>query len=170
MRGMPWKDEAGLTLAEILVAVALITIGLVAVMQWFPLGTQGMDTGRKQSTSVFLAERKIEQIKAWSVGTAANQGFLTVVPGGACFNAGNPCVNDAFNAIPGYPEYSRTVILSCLDTTVTPPVVVAGCPATSTARLLRVQVNYRRVTSVGTFTNAAPGANQVELSTILSLH
>src|SRR5574337_995138 len=129
MRGVPWKGEAGLTLVEILVSVALIMIVFVAVMQWFPLGTQGMDTGKKQSTGVFLAEQKLEQIKAWSLSTAAGQGFATVTPGGTCFNAGNPCADDAFNSIAGYPEYSRTVIIT---------------NPTPTTTLVRVQVGYQR--------------------------
>ena len=164
MKGMPWKGEAGLTLVEILVAVALMMIGLVAVMQWFPLGTQGMDTGKKQSTGVFLAEQKIEQIKAWALSTGAGQGFPTVLPNGACFNAGSPCANDAFSGIPGYPEYSRTVIVNC------PTAPFAGPCPTATTVLVRVQVNYRRVTSGGVFTNVAPGANQVELATVIAQH
>ena len=156
MRGMPWKDQAGLTLVEILVAVALITIGLVAVMQWFPLSTQGMDTGRKQSTAVFLGEQKLEQIKAWALSTGAGQGFATVSPGGTCFKAGNPCAADnpnfnGVNPIPGYAEYSRTVIIT---------------NPTATTTLVRVQVGYRRTTDVGTFT----AANQVELSTLIAQH
>lgn len=162
MRGMPWKDQAGLTLVEILVAVTLIMIGLVAVMQWFPIGTQGMDTGRKQSTGVFLAEQKIERIKAWGLSTAAGQGFATVTPGGTCFNPGNPCVNDALNTIPGYPEYSRTVIISDDVTSGSPP----GTPP-FTRKLVRVQVGYRYVTDVGVFQGAA---NQVELATVIAQH
>ena len=167
MRGMPWKDEAGLTLVEILVAVALIMIGLVALMQWFPLGTQGMETGRKQSTAVFLAEQQVEQIKAWALSTTAPQGWANppLTPFQPC-NPCNPCVNPCptntpfvsptFGAIPGYPEYSRTVILA------------AG--PTATTLLVRVQVDFRRVTEVGVFTSAAAGANQVELATIIAQH
>ena len=163
MKGVPWKSEAGFTLVEILVAVAIIMIALVAVIQWFSIGAQGMDTGRKQSTGVFLGEQKLEQIKAWALSAcigpgsvppcAVAQGFTTVVPGGTCFNAGNPCANDAFSTIAGYPEYSRTVV-------VTNP--------TPTTTLVRVQVNYRRVTDVGVFTNV--GANQVELATLIAQH
>ncbi len=152
MKGMPWDDARGFTLVELLVAVALIMIGLVAVMQLFPLGTQGMDTGRKQSTAVFLGEQKIEQIKAWALGTAAGQGFATVVkPGGTCANAGNPCADDLTNTIPGYPEYSRLVIIT---------------NPTATTTLVRVQVGYRGTTVRGGFT----GANQVELATLIAQH
>ncbi len=161
MRGMPWKDESGLTLVEILVAVALIMIGLVALMQWFPLGTQGMETGRKQSTAVFLAEQQLEQVKAWALSTTAPQGWANLpancgaAPDPAC-PANTPFAFQDFNAIPGYPEYSRTVILA------------AG--PTATTRLVRVQVNFRRVTSVGVLTNVAAGANQVELATVIAQH
>ncbi len=158
------RDQFGFTLAEIMVAVAIILIGLVAVIQWFPFGTQGMDTGKRQSTAVFLAEQKLEQIKAFSLSAAAGQGFLTVTPpGGACFNAGNPCANDGVNAIPGYPEYSRTVTVQCVVTQPAPPVVNAACPATATARLVRVQVGYQRVTTTGVFA----GATQVDFATMI---
>ena len=154
------REESGFTLVEILMAVAILMLGLVAVMQWFPLGTAGVESGRRQSTGVFLAEQKIEQIKAWSLGSAANQGFAQVIAGGGCFGAGGPCNNDALNTIPGYPEYSRTVtITACL---------AAPCPVplTTTTRLVRVQVQYRRVTDRGTLT----GGQQVDIATLLASH
>jgi len=146
MMGFCRRDQSGFTLVELLVAVAILMIGLVAVMQWFPLGTAGVETGRRQSTGVFLAEQRIEQIKAWALSTGAGQGFPTVVAGGAC------CANDAFNAIPGYPEYSRTV-------------TIANGP-TATTRLVRVQVQYRRVTDQGVFT----GGQQVDIATLIAQH
>jgi prepilin-type N-terminal cleavage/methylation domain-containing protein len=147
------REESGFTLVELLVAVAILMLGLVAVMQWFPLGTAGVETGRRQSTGVFLAEQKVEQIKAWSLSTAANQGFTTVAAGGTCFTDPNgPCRNDALNAIPGYPEYSRTV-------------TIANGP-TATTRLVRVQVQYRRVTDRGTLT----GGQQVDIATLIAQH
>lgn len=152
-RGFCGRDQSGFTLAEILVAVAIILIGLVAVMQWFPLGTAGVETGRRQSTAVFLAEQKIEQIKAWSLSAAAGQGFAAVTAGGGCFTApGGPCRDDAFNSIPAYLDYSRTVI-------------VQDGP-TPTTRLVRVQVAYRRVTTQGVFT----GGTQVDMATLIAQH
>jgi prepilin-type N-terminal cleavage/methylation domain-containing protein len=56
--------EAGFTLAEILVACAIISVGLVAVATGFGFGVDGVEAGRQQSTAVFLAEQQIEQAKA----------------------------------------------------------------------------------------------------------
>ncbi len=61
-----WKSrsgEAGFTLAEILVACAIISVGLVAVATGFGFGVDGVEAGRQQSTAVFLAEQRIEQAK-----------------------------------------------------------------------------------------------------------
>ena len=165
MSGFCHREESGFTLIEILVAVGILMIGLVAVMQWYPMGTAGVESGRRQSVAVFLAEQKIEQIKAWSLSTTAGQGFATVTAGGTCSTAANgPCRNDGLNTIPGYPEYSRTVCIT---------------PAPTTT-LVRVLANYRRVTDVGVFTPPAnpsclipppPGQQvQVELATLIAQH
>ncbi len=164
MKGVPWREEAGFTLVEILVAVAIIMIALVAVIQWFAIGTQGMDTGKKQSTAVFLGEQKLEQIKAWALSTQTApvaQGFTTVTLAGTCRTAG-PCADDnpnfnGVNIIAGYPEYSRTVIIT---------------NPTATTTLVRVQVGYRRSheggVQGGVFTRDA--LNQVELATLIAQH
>ena len=57
------SGEAGFTLAEILVACAIISVGLVAVATGFGFGVDGVEAGRQQSTAVFLAEQRIEQAK-----------------------------------------------------------------------------------------------------------
>lgn len=153
MKGFFCRDQSGFTLVEILVAIAILMIGLVAVMQWFPMGTAGVETGRRQSTAVFLAEQKIEQIRAWALSTGATQGFATVVAGGGCFTAANgPCALDNFNTIPGYPGYQRTV-------------TVAPGP-TATTTMVRVQVTYRRVTAQATLT----GGTQVDIATVIAQH
>jgi type II secretory pathway pseudopilin PulG len=149
------RDESGLTLIEILMAVAVIMIGLVAILQWFPMGTAGVETGKRQSTAVFLAEQRLEQIKSWAVSGAAGANFANfpvcgTPPNPPCNVPGTPLVDDAFNSIPGYGEYSRSVI-------------VEDGP-TPTMRMVRVQVSYRRVTTTGALT----GGTQVDIGTLLA--
>jgi len=153
------RSESGLGLVEILIAVGIITVGLVAVMQAFPVGIQGVDIGRRQSTAVFLAQQKLDQVKAWSMSTATApvlQGFPTLIAGGTCFTyagtVGPPpvlpgaCRNDAFNTIPGFPNYQRLVQIN-------------NGPTAST-RVAVVQVTYRNAT----------GQDQVNMSTLLASH
>ena len=57
------SGQGGFTLAEILVACAVITLGLIGISAGFGYGVDGVEAGRQQSTAVFLAEQRIEQAK-----------------------------------------------------------------------------------------------------------
>jgi prepilin-type N-terminal cleavage/methylation domain-containing protein len=56
--------ERGFTLIETIVAAAVIGAGLVGVVAGFLHAIGGLETGRQQTTAVFLAEERMEQIKA----------------------------------------------------------------------------------------------------------
>jgi Tfp pilus assembly protein PilV len=131
------KGESGMTLVEVIVASAIIMIGLMGVMQAFPVGTYGMETGRRQSTSHFLAEKKIEEIRAWSLAPSP-QGFANLPICDPC-SAAAPFNVEGFASIAGHADYSRTV-------------TVQNGPTANT-RLVRVAVFYRRVTSAGVITD-----------------
>lgn len=151
---MAWKDQSGLTLAEILVAMAVITIALVGVVRWFPLGIQGMEAGRQQSTAVFLAEQKLEQIKAWGLSSAAGQGFDAITKGNP--STATCCAAEGYNSISGYASYRRQVIVTDDPDT---------CPNCN-RKVVRVQIYYRPFTSQGANTSE----NQLELATIIARH
>jgi len=141
------RGESGLGVIEIVVAMAIIGIGLIAMLQALPMGVQGMEGGRQQSTALFLAEQRMEQIKAWALSTQVappvNQGFGTVAAGGTCFTwAGpnppaGPCQNQAYNSIANYPGYRVTVQTTADGATRT---------------LVTVQVFYRPIISNGVST------------------
>jgi hypothetical protein len=67
-------NESGRAFLEILLALALIGFGLLAVASAFPAGVGGVETGRQQSMGVFLAGQRLEQIKGTEFTniTAAN--------------------------------------------------------------------------------------------------
>src|SRR5688572_32005011 len=67
-------DERGLTLAEILVATVVISIGLVGLAVVIPLSSYGVHEGNAMSTATFLAEQRLEEVRnaSWTTTPAAN--------------------------------------------------------------------------------------------------
>ena len=124
------SGQAGFTLAEILVACAIISVGIVAVATGYGYGVDGVEAGRQQSTAVFLAEQRLEQAKA----LAAQTPFL------ASLNSTNLPATEAYGTISGAPPaYRRT-------TTIT------SNPGGITGARVDVSVFYRPVTGRGVLT------------------
>jgi prepilin-type N-terminal cleavage/methylation domain-containing protein len=107
----PWsrltsrREEAGFTLAEILVACAIISVGLIAVATGFGIGVDGVEAGRQQSTALFLAEQRIEQAKALAADPAN--------PNLAALTTANLPATEAYGTIAGAPStYRRTTTIT----------------------------------------------------------
>jgi type II secretory pathway pseudopilin PulG len=120
--------ESGLTLVEIIVAAAVIGLGLVGVVAGFLYAVGGIEAGRQQTTAVFLAEQRMEQLKA-----AALTNLLNVTT--AAYPAeGYGSVSNNGHATP---SYRRTV------TIVDAPAGLAD------TKLVEVWVFYRPVVGFG---------------------
>ncbi len=78
MSAPPVFGDEGLTLVEILAAVAVIAIALVAMIAAVHHGLSGIDTGRGESTAVFLVEDKLEELRSVAL---ADWGNAALVPG-----------------------------------------------------------------------------------------
>jgi prepilin-type N-terminal cleavage/methylation domain-containing protein len=61
-------DRRGLTLPELLAAVAVIGIGLAGLASVVPISSYGLQEGRQLSTATFLAEQRFEEARraAWA--------------------------------------------------------------------------------------------------------
>jgi prepilin-type N-terminal cleavage/methylation domain-containing protein len=103
-------NERGMTLVEVLVAVFVITIGLTAVATGMQLATGGITAGQQETTAVFLAEQRLEDIKAFALSTAAGQGFANVT------SANFPA--EDYSAIASYAGYRRAVTITNPSATV----------------------------------------------------
>ena len=121
--------QAGFTLAEILVACAIISVGLVAVSMGLGYGVDGVEAGRQQSTAVFLAEQRIELAKELA---ARN-------PNLADLTTANLPATEAYGAIANAPRYRRTTAIT-ID------------PGGATGARVDVDVFYRPVTGRGVLT------------------
>lgn len=56
--------ERGFTLVEVLIAMSVLAVGLLAVLTGMGTGLDAIEIGRQQSTAVFFAEERIEAAKA----------------------------------------------------------------------------------------------------------
>ena len=84
------SDQRGMTLAEVLVALPIITIGLLALLSAIPLSTYATQEGRQTSTATFLANQRLEQVRnaQWSA-TCQVDGSGVVIAGPAIMDATN---------------------------------------------------------------------------------
>jgi Tfp pilus assembly protein PilV len=64
-------QEHGLTLAEVLSALTVLSIGLVALISLLPLAGFGVHEGAHRSGAAFLATQRLEQIRL-AVGSGAS--------------------------------------------------------------------------------------------------
>jgi prepilin-type N-terminal cleavage/methylation domain-containing protein len=60
---MRFADERGMTLVEIMIAVAIMGVGLAALAQVIPLAAYGIHEGNHLSTATFLANQRLEQMR-----------------------------------------------------------------------------------------------------------
>jgi prepilin-type N-terminal cleavage/methylation domain-containing protein len=148
-------SESGFTLPEVLVATLIILVGLVAVATGFQLATAGVATGRGETVAVFLAEQRIEQLKAvamtnfdgpWPVGSPSLASGVTTEFCQAT-NIGATTTNCQGAAIVGAPAYQRITTIADSGN----PTTCANAPAAPPVLCKRVQVRvtYQPVTSQG---------------------
>ena len=155
------RDQSGFTAAELLVASVVIGIALLALLQTIPISAYGIQEGSQQSTAVFLANERMEQVKnaqwwaAPSPDTLGVSASATVAPDVAAvttFSDENPM------AAP-YAGYTRQVRIS--DCNVAP-----GCGGLQKPdmRQATVTVSYVPMTGVG---GAAEGATKSAVVTLI---
>src|SRR5260370_3544130 len=64
-------DDAGMTVAEVILALSILTVGLLALIAAMPLGTSQVGESNVKTTATFLAQQRLEQIKnaTWTLTT-----------------------------------------------------------------------------------------------------
>ena len=119
--------QRGFTLAEVLVATFVLSIGLVAVATGFQYATSGVETGRGETTATFLAEQRLEQLRAIAV-----KDFTS-----ATLNAGT--TTEAYGTIASGAAYRRVTTIADNP----------GGVCAANCKRVQVTVFYRPVTSRG---------------------
>jgi prepilin-type N-terminal cleavage/methylation domain-containing protein len=134
MSGRGLAGHSGFTLAEVMVAMAIVAVGLVATSAALQYGLSGIETGRGESAAVFLVEQKLEELKgialvAWS-DTALQPGTTTEY----CHTSGGDC--------------SATMTAGSLRRTTTVTQGTGGV-CTAACKMVSVSVLYRPLTALG---------------------
>jgi hypothetical protein len=111
-------NERGTTVVEVLVAVVIVAVGLVALSAGLHVATAGVATGDRHTTAAFLAEQRLEDVRALALGPEGGQGWTNVT--GATFGA------EAYGAIAGFPAYRRTTSITAPAGSTTQKVVTVS--------------------------------------------
>lgn len=154
MTGGGLLNERGLTLVEVLLAVAVIGAAVAGVGVIVPIASYGIQDGSQLSAATFLAEQMVERARAatWTLEPAvdclgASVGNTAPVPTGAtCLGVATTPFPDESAGVTGAPQYRRTVRISSCET--------GACAGVNTSglRLVEVTVDY---TPLSTGSNAS---------------
>jgi type II secretory pathway pseudopilin PulG len=178
------RFERGITLAEILIALTIITVGLVGLATVVPISSYGLQEGNQLSTATFLAEQRLEQLKAaaWTASPATDclgtsgttsaswsfSGGTAPAPGGTCnptsfadeTPAGSTMATPPTKFSDPYGNYTRQVRIRPCDA------AGAGCGITDPAlRLVTVRVSYSPMQPVG---GVATSSKFIELTMLVA--
>jgi type II secretory pathway pseudopilin PulG len=156
----PFVDQRGMTLPEILAAVVVIMVALVALASAIPLSAYGIQEGSQLTTATFLANQRLEQVKlkAWTALPVADDIGLSASATAAPQSAGVATFPDETPVAAPYTQFTRTV-------RVTDCGIGAGCGGVvhNGLRQVTVSVSYTPLTGQG---QAAAGSTK---SAIVSL-
>ncbi|MFA5747108.1 MAG: type II secretion system protein [Candidatus Paceibacterota bacterium] len=64
------QDQKGMTLIEVLLAIAVLCIGISGVMQVFPFAIEKGAMAKNRSTAAYLAQGRIEELLSFSYDDA----------------------------------------------------------------------------------------------------
>jgi prepilin-type N-terminal cleavage/methylation domain-containing protein len=164
-------NERGMTLLEVLVAVGIISVGLVALSSAIPIAAYGIQEGKQLSTATFLATQRMEQVRNATWQAASDPGVVpqvlavdklgvsgseTAAPVG---DGGAVTFPDETPVAAPYADYNRTVRITDCG--------AAGCAGITNAdlRQVTVTVTYRPMTGVGVAPTASKSARVTMLVT-----
>ncbi|MBI1848126.1 MAG: prepilin-type N-terminal cleavage/methylation domain-containing protein [Candidatus Rokubacteria bacterium] len=157
-------DPRGFTLAEVMVATAVIAIALVGLASVVPFGVSGVQIGNQLSVATFLAQERLEQARGavWTdtpgtdcLGTSSNAS--NVPTSDTCNNHPNnyKTFGDDETDVTGFAGYARTTrVFNCNNGTFTALCSGTGAQQISDPdlRVVRVRVTYTPLVATGMLT------------------
>lgn len=99
--------EDGMTLIEVLVATLVVGIAILGVAMMFSTGQSLVVVHGDERVAIFLAQQRIEQIRASGFGSAVATPNPT--------NATDPAIVVTEDPVPNHPRYQRTITILCVN-------------------------------------------------------
>lgn len=139
--------RAGFTLVEVLTATAIVAIGFVACAMAFQQALAGIESGRRETAATFLAEWKVEELKAVALAHWGSGALTAATRTEYCVPATDGCTPTATTG-------SYRVVTTVMDL----PSGTCAC------KVVRVFVSYQVVGTRGFLDREG----QVELVTLFA--
>lgn len=157
-------DQAGMSLAEILVACFIIAVGLVGLLSAVPTASYGIQEGRQLSTATFLANQRLEQVRnaEWKQCPAADTLGISAPASVAPTSGALITFPDEIPMAAPYGDYTRTVRITAAQPA-DPCPGGAGGPNVGLRQAV-VAVSYRPSTATGV---SAVGTTKSAIVTML---
>jgi Tfp pilus assembly protein PilV len=166
------RDSAGMTIAEVLIALGVITVGLLALVATMPLSTSTIAESNLKTTATFLAQQRLEQMKnaQWCL-TCGAAGAAVDTLGGGGSNGGAAVAqwpDEAYDTIviasgntnANYPRFRREVRITDCSVAVCSGIAI-GTATVNTLRQVTVTAFFRPFTGPGTIS-----ANEESVQTV----
>lgn len=155
------RADRGTSLVEVMIAVAIVAVGLSALSAAIPFAAYGTQEGSQLSTATLLANQRMEQVRRarWHEGPpAVDEIGVSPSPATAPAVGGTVTFPDEPRVAAPFADYGRQVrIVDC---------GAGGCGAIAKSdfRQVTVTVSYRPLTGIG-----VGAANTVKTATVTSL-
>jgi prepilin-type N-terminal cleavage/methylation domain-containing protein len=147
--GIGMNDQRGITIMEVLIAVAILGVGLVALSSAIPIAAYGIQEGNQLSTATFLASQRMEQVRnaKWTACPEVDRLGVSASVAAAPSSGSGDTFPDEDPLPAPYAGYSRQVrITNSFGPATCPGGVLTG---TVGLRQVTVTVSYRPMTGVG---------------------
>lgn len=155
-------DERGLTMAEVLSALVIISIGLLALAPAIQGSATLINRANVKTKAVFLAQQSLEQVKngVWLIGPPAQDSLGVSANATTAPAAGGTTTfpDEGYGSITGYPNHRRTVRI--IDCGVAPGCTSFGVQNAS-LRQVTVTVFHRPFTPEGGISSTTEESTQV---------
>ena len=161
------SNPRGMTLAEVMVALPIITIGLLALLSVIPLSTYATQEGSQTSTATFLANQRLDQVRnaQWMATCPPTPDNLGVSASSTAAPVNGAAVTTFADENPmaaSYAAYSRQVRITDSVPSTTVCGVTGAITGTYGLRTVTVTVTYRPLSATGT--NAVSGPRSVAVN------